>query len=181
MPIVLSPDKLAQTAYNGRMSEFWAGTLVGFLGGIVASLIATFLWELPARRRAYRAAAKIVGEWEAYNIEGRTVTTPMKGAGITEVYLQSRWWSPDSGVLGFHSVDIDSSTGRIRKHDGTIVLDPVNPWLATRIDRYADSNEISQQRLEIDPNDCNTVYIFPDPTVATLGDAYGKHAWRRKC
>ena len=38
----------------------------------------------------------------------------------------------------------------------------------------------SQQRLEIDPNDCDTVYIFPDPTVSTLGDVYAKHAWRRK-
>jgi hypothetical protein len=105
--------------------------------------------------------------------------TPMPGAGLTVVSLKPRWWTADSGILDFRSEDIDSA-GQTRKHAGSIVLDPVNPWLATRIDQYADSNEVSQQRLEIDPGDCDTVYIFPDPTVATLGDVSGKHAWRRK-
>ena len=167
------------------MSEFWKGTLigalVGFFAGIFASIIANYLWELAARWRAYRAAGKLAGTWVAYSIHGRTIdTAPMQGAGLTVVSLKPRWYTANSGVLDFRSEDIDASTGRTRKHDGTIVLDPVNPWLATRIDRYADSNEISQQRLEIDPKDCNTVYIFPDPAVATLGDVYGKHAWRRK-
>jgi hypothetical protein len=116
----------------------------------------------------------------AYNIHGRMIdATPMPGAGLTVVTLKRHWWSADSGVLDVKSEDIGPD-GRTRRHDGSIVLDPVNPWLATRIDRYADSNEISQQRLEIDPGDCDTVYIFPDPTVATLGNVYGKHAWRRK-
>lgn len=173
-------------AYNERMSEFWKGTLVGaaigFVAGIVASIIANYLWELGARWRAYKAASKLVGTWVAYNIHGRTIdTAPMQGAGLTVVSLNPHWWAADSGVLDVRAEDIDASTGRTRMHDGTIVLDPANPWLATRIDRYADSNEISQQRLEIDPKDGSTVYIFPDPNVATLGDVYGKHAWRRKC
>ena len=29
-------------------------------------------------------------------------------------------------------------------------------------------------------SDFNTVYVFPVSIVATLGDVYGKHAWRRK-
>ena len=140
VPIVLSPDKLAQTAYNGRMSEFWAGiligALIGFFAGIVASIIANYLWELGARFRAYKAAGKLVGTWVAYHIRGRTIdTTPMPGAGLTVVSLKPHWWAADSGVLDVRSQDIDDSTGRIRKHDGTIVLDPVNPWLAHRIDR----------------------------------------------
>ena len=156
--------------------NFWAGVVLGF----VASILANHCWDLWKQYRAYKAAGKLVGTWVAYNIHGRTIdTTPMQGAGLTVVSSKPHWWSADSEVLDVYSQDIDASTGRTRKHDGTIVLDPVNPWLATRIDRYADSNEISQQRLEIDPG-CDTVYIFPDPTVSTLGDVYGKHAWRRR-
>jgi len=167
------------------MSEFWAGiligALIGFFAGILASIIANYLWELGARRKAYKAAEKLVGTWVAFNIHGRTIdTTPMQGAGLTVVSLRPRWWTANSRVLDVRAEDIDASTGRVREHSGSIVLDSGNPWLATRIDRYADSNEISQQRLHIDPQDCNLVYIFPDPTVATLGDAYGKHAWRRQ-
>jgi hypothetical protein len=163
------------------MSEFWAGALIGFFAGIVASILANYLWDLRARRRAYKAASKLVGTWVAYNIHGRTIdTTPMPGSGLTVVSSKPHWWTADSGVLDVCAQDIDAATGRKRQHDGTIVLDPANPWLATRIDRYADSNEISQQRLEIDPKDRNTVYIFPDPTVATLGDVYARHAWRRR-
>ena len=72
-----------------------------------------------------------------------------------------------------------SSSGQTRDHDGHIVINPALPWLATRIVRYADSNEISEQRLVIG-SDFNTVYVFPVSIVATLGDVYGKHAWRRK-
>ncbi|MGC9970249.1 MAG: hypothetical protein ABSE56_06645 [Bryobacteraceae bacterium] len=164
------------------MGEFWAGTLIGFLAGIVASILANYHWDLRARRRAYKAAGKLVGTWVAYNIHGRTIdTTPMQGADLTVVSSKPHWWAADSGVLDVRAQDTDDSTGRTRKHAGTIVLDPANPWLATRIVRYADSNEVSHQRLEFDPADCNVVYVFPDPTVATLGDVYGKHAWRRKC
>jgi hypothetical protein len=131
---------------------------------VIASIIANYLWELGTRWSARKAASKLVGTWEAYNIHGRTIdTAPMKGAGLTVVSLKAQWWAADSGVLDVRAEDIDDSTGRTRKHDGTIVLDPTNPWLATRIDRYADSNEISQQRLEIDPKDREIVYIFPDP------------------
>jgi hypothetical protein len=163
------------------MSEFWfgiwLGTLFGFVAGVLASVIAAYLWDLKSRRRAYKAASKLVGTWEAYLISGRRIeTTPMPGAGLTVVSLNHRWWKADSGVLDSRSEDIDTG----RKHGGSIVLDPANPWLAFRIDRYADSNEISQQFLQIDPSDRNTVLIFPDPRVSTLGDVYGKHAWRRK-
>lgn len=175
----------AEPNYNWRMSEFWLGillgTLVGFPAGIATSVIANYVWDLRSRRRAYIAACKLVGTWEAYKISGRKIeATPMLGAGLTVVSAKPHWWMADSAVLDVRSEDKDEATGQIRKHDGTLVLDPTNPWLARRIDRYADSDEISQQRLEIDPNDPNTVYIFPDPTVATLGDVYGRHAWRRK-
>ena len=164
------------------MINFWAGTLIGFIAGIVASILANYQWDLRTRHRAYKTAGKLVGTWVAYGIHGRAIdTTPMPGAGLTVVSLKPHWWAADSGVLDVRSEDIDVSTGHTRKHDGTIVLDPANPWLATRIDRYADSNEISQQKLQIDPNDCNLVHIFSDPTVATLGNVYAKHAWRRKC
>ena len=162
------------------MIEFSVGTLIGFFLGIIASILANYQWDLRARHRDYKAARKLVGTWVAYSIHGRTIdATPMQGAGLTVVSSKPHWWAADSRVLDVSSQDIDSS-GRTREHNGTIILNPTNPWLATRIDRYADSNEISQQQLEIDPKDCNTVFIFPDPTVATLGDVYAKHAWRRK-
>lgn len=168
------------------MSQFWAGTLIGaaigFFAGIGASVIASYLWELGARRKAYNAASKLVGTWVAYGIQGRRIdTTPMRGAGLTVVSLKHGWWAADSRVLDVRSEDIDAVTGKKRTHDGAIVLNPATPWLAFRIDRYADSNEISQQQLLIDPNDCNTVLVFPDPTIATLsGNVYARHAWRRQ-
>jgi hypothetical protein len=158
------------------MSDFWKG----FVLGVVASLIAAYLWHLMARFRAHRAARKLVGTWVAYNIHGRTIdTTPMPGAGLTVVSSNRHWWAADSGLLDVHAQDIDPSTGQTREHDGSIVLDTAKPWLAIRILRYADSDEVAQQRLEIDLKDWSTVRVFPDPTVATLGNVYPNHAWRR--
>lgn len=104
----------------------------------------------------------------------------MPGAGLTVVSAKPHWWSDNSAILDVRSQDIDASTRHTRDHDGHIVIDPAFPWLATRIERYADSDEIMEQRLVI-AADLNTVYLFPIATVATLGDVYGKHAWRRKC
>ena len=63
----------------------------------------------------------------------------------------------------------------------TVISYLTRPFLGSqlRIDRYANSNEIAQQQLVIAP-DFNTVYVFPIAAGATLGDVYGKHAWRRK-
>lgn len=102
----------------------------------------------------------------------------MRGAGLTVVSSKPHWWSDNSAVLDVRSQDIDASTGKTRDHDGHIVIDPEFPWFATRIYRYADSSEIGEQRLVIG-SDLNIVYVFPIPTVSTLGDVYGKHAWRR--
>jgi len=155
---------------------FWVGVFLGF----VASILANHCWELWVRYRAYRAASRLVGTWVAYNIHGRTVdANPMPGAGLTVVSSKPHWWSANLTVLDVRAQDIDASTGHIRDHDGHIVINSAIPWLATRIDRYADSNEISEQRLVIG-SDFETVYVFPVATVATLGDVYGKHAWRRK-
>jgi hypothetical protein len=168
-----------RSVYNGRMSEVWAGILVGFFIGIAASILANYLWDLKGRRRAHKTASKLAGTWVAYDIRGRMIDdTPMPGAGLTVVSSKPHWWATDSGVLDVRSEDVGSG-GPARRHDGIIVLDATNDSLATRIDRYADSNEVAQQRLAIDA-DCNTVYIFPDATNSTLGDVYGRHAWRRK-
>jgi hypothetical protein len=146
------------------MSDFWKGILIGaaigFVLGIAASVVAAYLWDLWARWKAHQTARKLIGTWGAYNIHGRTID------------------ATDSGVLDVRAQDIDPSTGKTRDHSGSIVLDPIKPWLATRVYRYADSNERAQQQLEIEP-DGNTVYVFPDPTVSTLGDVYGKHVLRR--
>jgi len=168
------------------MSDFWAGillgALIGFFAGIVASVIANYLWELGARYKAYKAARKLVGTWEAYDLVGRKIAGPMKGAGLTVISVKHRWWVADSRVLDVRSEDIDVSTGQTtRKHDGAIILHPASPWLAFRVDRYADSDEIAQQQLLLDPKDPNIVFVFPDPSGSILGPVYAKHAWRRKC
>jgi hypothetical protein len=157
-------------------SIFWFGVVLGF----VANLVASQFLELLGRYRARKAARKLVGTWVAHNINGRLIdTAPMPGAGLTFVSSTRDWWSADSAVLDVHAQDIDSSTGKTRDHEGFIVFDPVIPWLATRIYRYADSSELGEQRLVIG-GDYNVVHVFPNPSVATLGDVYGKHAWRRK-
>ncbi len=160
------------------MNDFWAGSLLGFGAGFVASVLANKYTELAARYRAYRHARRLAGTWEAYKISGRTVdTTPMKGAGLTVVSSKRHWWSVNSAVLDVYSQDLGDPP---RQHDGHIVIDPVSPWLATRIDRYLDSHELSQQRLVIGA-DFNIVYLFYVADVATLGPVYANHAWRRKC
>jgi len=159
---------------------FWVGLLLGFVAGIIASVFANYLWDWIARRLAYHTARRLVGTWEAYNIHGRLVdTTPMEGAGLTEVSSKPYWWSANSAVLDVRAQDIDKSTGAKRDHDGYIVFDAAVPWLATRIDRYTDSNEVAQQQLVVGSNS-DIVYLFPIATGAILSDVYGKHAWRRK-
>ncbi len=156
-------------------SIFWFGLALGFIANIVASQC----WDFVNRYRCWRTARRLAGTWVAYNVHGRMVdTVPMPGAGLTEVSAKRHWYSANSAVLDVRSYDITPS-GEQRDHDGHIVFDSAIPWLATRIDRYADSNEIAQQRLAIG-SDNNIVYVFPVPGVATLGDVYGKHAWRRK-
>ncbi len=158
------------------MSDLWKGALLGFFFGFVTS----YLWDLKAQHRAYKAAVKLVGTWVAHNIHGQTVDgTPIPGAGLTVVSSKPHWWSADSAILDASAQDIDASTGHRRDHYGHIVLDPAFPGRATRIVRYADSKEITEQRLEISP-DFNTVYVLPVPTIATLGDTYTKYALRRK-
>ena len=155
---------------------FWAGVFLGF----IASVLANHYWDFRARYLAYKAANRLVGTWVAYNMHGRTVdATPMAGAGLTKVFSKPHWWSANSAVLDVRAEDIDASTGHTRAHEGHIVIDPSFPWLETRIDRYADSNEISEQRLVIG-SDFNIVHVFPIATIASLGDVYQKHAWRRQ-
>ena len=155
--------------------QFWAGVGLGF----VANVVATKFWELWTRWQAHKAAEKFVGRWEAYLLKGRTVDTmPMKGAGLSVVSLRHGWWSVNSALLDVWSEDIGEH-GEIRHHDGQIVLDDTIPWVATRIDRYVDSNEVAAQKLVIGP-DFNIIYVLPDPTLSTFEGNYGKHAWRRQ-
>jgi hypothetical protein len=159
-------------------AKFWFGLLIGFPVGILASIFASHYWEYLARCRVHKAASKLVGEWTAYDLDGRSLSqTPMAGAGPTVVSLKSRWWSADAGVLDFESFDIDA-TGKRRSHNGRIVMDPKVPWMARRIDRYEDSHEVAQQHLVIS-RDPSVVYVFPMPSGSTLGNVYAPHAWRK--
>jgi hypothetical protein len=158
--------------------NFWLGLLLGFPVGVLASILASHYWEYRARWQAHEAAKKLVGSWTAYKLEGRSLSqTPMAGAGPTVVSLRSRWWSADAGVLDCESYDVDTAGNR-RAHSGRIVMDARVPWMARRIDRYEDSQEVAQQHLVIS-RDSSVVYVFPIPSGSTLGNVYAAHAWRK--
>jgi hypothetical protein len=157
------------------MSDFWTGLLLGFFFGVIGNVLVTHYGELVARFRARAAAKRLVGTWAAYDIHGRMVdSTPMPGAGFTEVSAKPHWWSADSHVLQVSAVDVSDE----RHHSGTLVIDPVCPRLATRILIYDPGDEVVEQRIVIS-QDFKTLYVFV--VVATLGlSAYRPaHALRK--
>ena len=87
----------------------------------------------------------------------------------TEATSKPHWWSANSAVLDVRADDIDTSTGEKRAHDGHIVFHQGILWLATRIDRYADSNEIAQQQLVI-AADFDIVYVTGLTGLKTASD-----------
>ncbi len=159
------------------MSELWIGLLLGFVFGVVGNILVTHYGELVARCRAHAAAKKLVGTWEAYNIDGRVVAhTPMPGAGLTEMSIRSRYpWSAGSHVIQVNAVDLSDG----RQHSGTVVIDSVCPRLATRIVIYEPGDEVIEQRIVIS-KDFGTLYVFI--VAATLGlSTYSRsHALRRR-
>lgn len=181
LPMIVDSGALAlQPSYNPRIDNYWAGALIGFFAGIVASIVANKIWELVTRLRAHGIAKRLAGEWTEHNMDGRNVgrQTEEPGAGLTLISAKPWWraWVADSHVLDVSAIDRDSK----RRHDGPLVVDPLCPRLATRIVLYADSDEISEQRIVI-IRDFNTLYVFPVDTVATLGpSAYHRHALCRK-
>jgi hypothetical protein len=153
------------------MSDLLAGALIGFFLGIIAGVVANKTWELWTRSRSHTAVKKLAGEWVAHKMLGRNVDSkPMPGSTVISP-TQSRW-SADAHVLEVRGHDI-SEDGRRRDHSGFIAIDTTCPWRATRTIRYLDSDEISEQRIEIS-RDGNTLYVFPD------APEYHKHALVRK-
>jgi hypothetical protein len=152
--------------------------LLGFFLGIIGNVVVNYIWDLRTRYQAHANATKLVGNWTAHNIEGRNVDTRlMPGSGITEIRSKRRW-SADSHVLAVQSTDT-CDDGSKRTHHGSLVLDSRFPRLATRVVIYDDSGEVSEQRIVVS-SDFQTLYVFPIAMVATLGDAYGKHALRKQ-
>lgn len=70
--------------------QFWAGVLLGFFFGVIGNILASQIWELRTRSRAYDDAKELVGKWKAFNIRGRTLE-PMDGAGNTTISATSHW------------------------------------------------------------------------------------------
>jgi len=167
----------------GALNDFWLSILAGVIfGGIVGfflGLASNGVTELVARSNLHDAASQLVGTWTAHNIHGRDVDQEiMKGSGDTVVRLKARSrFTREAGVLDFDSVDHPENAPK-RHHSGRIVMHPNVPWVATRIDRYHDSNEVAYQTLVIDES--GIVFVFPDPAKSSLGDSYNKHAWRPK-
>jgi hypothetical protein len=100
----------------------------------------------------------------------------MHGAGPAKVSLPP-WWKP-SGKLTFDCYDCDGQGQPTRRQTGYIFIDANDPDAATRRGRYLDSAEVYEQRLRM--LDKDTILIIPVSENSTLGNAYARHAWRRK-
>lgn len=143
----------------------------GLIGRIVTTLFSLFG---AIRRR--KDAQRWVGRWEAYNLVGRDLAKPLKDAGPTDVSLP-RWWT-GSTKLTFECYDCDAQEHPTRRQTGYILIDPNDSNTARRVGRYLDSAEVYEQQLTM--LDSDTILIIPVPERSTLGEAYGKHGWRRK-
>jgi hypothetical protein len=119
-------------------------------------------------------ARKWVGEWEAYDLVGRTLSQRMARAGPTTVTLAGLF----SDKLTFECYDCDANGTPTRRQKGSIRLDADDPTTAKRIGQYLDAVEIYEQRLRMIDDDA--IVILPVPSGSSLGDVYGKHGWRRK-
>ena len=93
----------------------------------------------------------------------------MRGASVTVISARPLL-SANSHILDVYGRDFED--GRLREHDGYIVIDRECPTRATRTVIYRESHEITEQRIEIGSND-KTLHIFPTEP------AYAKHALRR--
>ena len=168
-------DKLTEMDKNGIIL-----LLVGALIGFFFSILANQVGEWRRRLRNHKIATNLVGKWVAYNVEGRRLASvPMGGAGPTFVKHRASKWSFDSGELEFESTDIGQD-GTLRPHHGRIVIDSQVPWVATRLDRYPDSDEVAIQRLIFSEHNPQIIFVFPISASSSLGDAYAPHAWRKK-
>ena len=143
--------------------------------GLITKLLGPF-FSLFGTMRKRQQARRWRGNWEAYNLQGRQLTEPMGGAGLTTVSL-APWWK-FSVKLTFACYDTDTHGQPTRHQTGHIKIDPDDVAAATRIGRYLDSAEVYEQRLTMIDKD--TVLVIPIPAHSALGDVYRKHGWRRK-
>lgn len=161
------------------MSEF----LVGFFSGVLSSAAVAYFVELGTRWRLYCEARKLRGTWIAYDmLDGRTVdrSKPMKDSWPT-VMTPKPWWRSclaDSHVLDI-SADHVSSDGRLRHHEGYLIVDRASPRLATRIVCYTDSDEVSEQRIVIGSKG-DTLHVFPVVPQSQPTISYKRHALCRR-
>jgi hypothetical protein len=143
--------------------------------GLIGRALST-LFSLFGTIRKRRDAQRWVGDWDPYNLVGRNLAEPMKGASSTKVSLPG-WWK-FSTKLTFECYDCDEHGRPARRQTGHILIDTNDPSAATRVGRYVDSAEVYEQRLTKLDND--TILIIPVPERSTLGNAYATHGWRRK-
>lgn len=157
------------------MGEF----LVGFFSGVLSSAAVAYFVELGTRWRLHREAKKLGGTWIAYDmLDGRTVdrSRPMKDSWPT-VMTPKPWWR--SCAACSHVLDISgdhaSNDGRLRHHEGYLIVDRASPRLATRIVCYTDSDEVSEQRIVISSKG-DTLHVFPVVPMSNPTISYNRHA-----
>lgn len=152
----------------------YSGPLLGFVLGVIASVLAALCWELFTRRRLYHVAKALAGVWTAPEmLDGRTVdrVNLMQHAWPTMMKAKSRRgsWSAASHILDISAADTSASGGVKRPHSGYLVIDRAAPWRATRIVFYADSDEVLEQHIIISL-DSRTLHI------PALPGSYNRHA-----
>jgi hypothetical protein len=161
------------------MNNSWGGLLAGFFVGVLSSVFVVYFAELWTRKRLHGEAKRLEEAWIAHDmLNGGTVdrSKPMKDSWPT-VMTPKPWWrscAADSHVLDI-SADHVSTDGRLRHHEGYLIIDRVSPRLATRIVCYSDSDEVSEQRIVISPKG-DTLHVFP--VIPTSGPTilYNRHA-----
>jgi hypothetical protein len=160
-------------------NEFWNDPRVTAALGLVVGLLANKITGYFGQVQSYRVARRLNGNWTAHNMkDGRHVDRENRMHDqLTKIepchFLKAL--SSDSHVLQVSAVDPDG-----RAHSGPLVIDPDCSWLARRIVLYSEMDELYEQRIVIG-SDQRTLYVFPVPTVATLGPkGYNIHALCKK-
>lgn len=169
VPSILRPQPDLGRLMSGLWSNSLVTTGIGFFVGLLANRI-TVYW---ARFQSYQVARRLGGKWSAHNMaDGRHVDRrPMHDKPTS---IKPRPWyracCSDSHILDVSAEDPDG-----RQHGGPLVIDPLCPWLATRIVLYFAMDEASEQRIIISP-DWSALYVFPVAAASTLGSGYKVHA-----
>lgn len=152
------------------MNVDWLNLIFGAIAGAILSYLVTTYF---GRYTIWRRAKRLIGEWEAFNIEGRALEK-MPNAGITVISQTAHWWRRDFNVLTIEARD--GETAGNRDHHGRISVSSDDLNAASRVLRYKGSAGVARSHLLVS-EDGNEIRVTP------LDDSrqdYRPHVLRRR-